>query len=165
MHLSYSGGSTPVARRGLASHLTPPSHIGSRSPSPKYSGGWKRSNENSMTPPRGAESDGYRQVGGGLSYPGWLYGSSGTGLADPFPSMWLSALFLHVHPKKQVANWAHPLPGVMPDFADAYPISAQHPIASSSAFLLQSWHRLEFPSHTIEASRIRERSCNLASDL
>jgi len=127
---SYSYGGSSGVRRALGGHLTPPSQTGSRTPSPRYVSGWKRSNENSMTPPRGAESDAYRHVGGGLSYPGWLFGSSGTGLADPFPSMWLSALFLHVHPKKQVIVLAPSFPDDMMDLAEAhflFPQSAPSP--------------------------------------
>jgi hypothetical protein len=79
-------------------------------PSPaRHSWGWRQSPPSPRGPPRGADSETSlitaRALGmGGTIYPPWLYGGSSIGfdLSDPFPSMWCSALFLHVHPKKQV---------------------------------------------------------------
>lgn len=97
------------APRALGGELASPPRLGSRSPSPPYTHGSNGRYENSTTPPRGAESyrPAGRVLGGSLSYPGWLYGS-GVGMSDPFPSMWCSALFLHVHPKKQVTASPEP---------------------------------------------------------
>jgi hypothetical protein len=71
---------------------------------------WRQSPSSPRGPPRGADSETAglittaRALGSGPVYPPWLYGATtgGVNLSDPFPSMWCSALFLHVHPKKQV---------------------------------------------------------------
>jgi len=95
-----------------SSPITPPSaaRVKSMSSSPG-TGGWKSRNDSSSFPPRGAESDTFRSraLGGGPVYPQWLASDGGNvmDLSDPFPSMWCCALFLHVHPKKQVSNGAH----------------------------------------------------------
>lgn len=76
----------------------------------RQSWGWS-GNSSPIGPPRGADSQELitsRALGAGPEYPPWLYGGSGMDLMqyihDPFPSMWCSALFLHVHPKKQVMS-------------------------------------------------------------